>query len=336
MKIITLLLFFNSAVIFASTNYTASEILDKSIEFAGGEENIMKISSIEYEYDITINDKPGNSLIEKRIQGKKYMKSFLSMDYKSNSIHFNGKSFATIDDTILITSKDKRVIENGKLLTYHNIQLGYKLLKYEITRIEDIKFNEFDCYVIKATSNKGYSTINYFDKSNFRLIMVIYPNKSKSLLVSFSHKDDILYHTQIMNIDSSGQKTIWTLEDFKTEATINKLWFNISTKENTNVPDDIKQGIFHPVFGTKTTVNRGKTIQTEVYNEGNSKFTLFVTWSNSNTMSLINLDSRSSNPDYILKKRDAILVKIPSWNSKGYVCHFLSNGNGGTQEYLKE
>lgn len=313
----------------AQVDFTAKEILAKSIEFCGGRDSIAKINSSSLIYDLTTGDSGHGSVVEKRIIAKQYMKSVLLPGHVPKSMHYDGTALTGINggDKTLISDLSEK--EEVKLLTYNLPQYGYVELSFVVERIDDQQFNQFDCYVVRATSKSGYTTLNYFDKSNFRLIMIIYPKGNRSLLMGYVFKNNVLFNSKIVNVVNGLEQSILTLKRIDNNIDINPLWFRVSNTMPYAPPADVKDGAFTSNDGSVLT--RNGAVQTE--QNGSSTFKLFLTWIDTYTYSMAYDEGFLSQKE--MKTKDIILVKIVSWNQYGYVCHYYSEGVGGTQDYKK-
>src|SRR5207237_6185872 len=118
------------------------------------------------------------------------------------------------------------------------IQYGYKELNYQFERLPDKEFKNFNCYVVNAKGKNGYTTVNYFDKTNFRLIMVIYPNGNKSLMIEYVFQDSILFNSHILNTyQNSDEIQTLKLQTININSIISDTWFNCPYKDTIVIPD---------------------------------------------------------------------------------------------------
>jgi hypothetical protein len=317
----------------SDTALTAEDIINKSIEFCGGNENIKKIASTELTYKLIDADSSIASVIIKRKQASRYLRSVLSTSHTPQTLYFDGAKVSFVEDLKIQHNDKLEEIEEVRLQTFDVIQYGYKELGYKFDRLNDQKFSHYDCLVVRATAKNGYSTLNYFDKTNFRLLMLVYPTGSKSVLTDFTFRDSVLFNTGIINVDKDLKQQILELQNIEINRPINTSWFTPPFKDKISIPEFIRTGNFKPVFGTPGLLTRNSFSQTETYNEGKSEFNLQVEWNNDYILSLTN--SESVNTTGNVKTGDKILVKFLSWDENGYVCHYFSKGNGGTQEYIK-
>lgn len=323
--IFTIRIFFS----FAQTNLTADDILNKSIEFCGGLNNMSKIKSSRLFYDLSTSDGSHISLIMQREVSKSYMRSVLSTKHLPTSMHFDGTNLTVINGETKKVVDDIKTIEEIKLQTYNLPQLGYKELSYNLKRLDDQKFSHFNCYVVNATSENGYTTLNYFDKTNFRLIMIIYPKGNKSLLMEYLFKDGVLFNSKILNVEENSEQTTLVLNKLENNVLINKIWFQVDNSASTSIPAYIKKGTF--ISSDETVLIRTDSIQTEKSKKGDPEHLLFLVWFNNYIYAMV--DSKSLNKKQPTETGDNIVVKIVSWNKEEYVCHYYSNGVAGIQEY---
>lgn len=311
---------------------TASEILDKSIKFCGGEKNIKKIENTELSYVYLTDNDNKVSISDKVVCGKKYSQSILSYDYQSQSTFFDGNVLSRVDGDNIKHVSEITKVEEIKLKTYNQVQFGYVEEGYELTRMEDERFNHFDCYVVKATAKSGYSTVNFFDKTNFRLLMIVYPNGGKSCMIKYKFVDDVLFNSTILNITPEKEQQRLILLSAKNNISISDLWFVCPYDSTLQVPLEVKTGSFNPINSTSS-LERTDFTQTEIFDQGNSKFVMYLTWRNEDTYFMIDEKSLKANSD---NSGLEVLVRIISWDKNGYICHFLSGDSFGNQEYKRK
>ncbi len=325
--ILIILVFGQIFYVNAQADLSADDILNKSIDFCGGIKNISKIKSSSIIYDMTAGDGRQGSLVIKRDISHKYMRSVLSDNFAPTSMFFNGAALKVVDGEKVTLINDLNSIEEIKLQTYDLIQYGYKELSYKLKRLDDQKFKAFDCYVLKATAPDGYATLNYFDKTNFRLIMVIYPKGNRSLLMEYAFKDSVLVNLKILNAEENSDQMTLTLRKLDNNIDISPIWFSCENSETTAVPDYIRTGNFVSADGA--TVKRSETTQIE--NGANFNSTLSLNWYNNYGYVIQHIKSiNEQNPSQTNEK---IYVKIVSWDKDGYACHYYTKQISGTAEY---
>ena len=327
-QLFIVLLFLSQFAIGRNSNLTAEQILDSSIAFCGKSTHGARS---ELTFGVLMPDRSTAIIDEKRIEGEKYTQCILSMSYINQTSFFNGKTLTRINGDSIFEIKQLKNIDEIKLKTYSNIQVGYKKLDYNIERKDDMIFKNFDCFVLRATSQNGYSTLNYFDKTNYRLLMVIYPNGNKSLLIDYDFKDSILINTHIVNtFANSEQSQTIKLAKYKTDRTFSDLWFKCPYKGKVVIPETIKMGRFKSTNGPDTKFVRTSTAQNYSDKTGNKILTRYLKWRNSDSMGLIseeNIKNNNASPEA------NILVRIISWDSKGYVCQWMAGKYSDTQDY---
>jgi hypothetical protein len=178
---------------------TAEQIVDASIAFCGGEARIAQVQTSSINYLMTQPDQSTAIVTEKRKTGGKYVQSVLSKTYLPQTTFFDGKKISSVDGSSLRHVDNPALVGEIKLKTYAQIQYGYKMLRFALARLPDKKFENFDCYVVGAKADGGYTTLNFFDKTNFRLLMVVYPNGNKSLMINYAFKEGVLFNSYIVN-----------------------------------------------------------------------------------------------------------------------------------------
>ena len=333
----TIILLLISAVAFGqqTDSLSAEQIVDSSIAFCGGFQKIDKIESSSMNYLLIQPDKSTAIIAEKRKTGHKYVQSVLSMNHIPQTTFFNGDMLSRVDGSSVTKVKDLESIEEVKLKTFNQVQYGYVALDYELTRLPDKKFNNFDCYVVNAKAANGYTTMNFFDKTNFRLLMVVYPNGNKSLMIEYIFKDSVLFNSHIVNtFAGSVEKQILRLQHVDLNIDISNLWFNCPYEDKVYTPAHIKIGEFESTNGDKTVFTR--TEESQDYKDDQDKPIMrrFLKWTNEDSYGLIDeraIKNNNTSPE------SNILVRIISWDANEYVCHWIAGKYTDTQDYkIKE
>jgi hypothetical protein len=334
-KTITLLLISVVAIGQKTEILSAKQIVDSSVVFCGGEQGIDEIKSSSMNYLLIQPDKSTAIITEKRKTGQKYVQSVLSMQHTPQTTFFDGNILSRVDATSVTKVKTLESMEEVKLRTFNQIQYAYKVLDYELTRLADKKFNNFDCYVISAKAANGYSTINFFDKTNYRLLMVAYPNGNKSLMIEYIYKDGVLFNSVIINtFTESKEKQVLKLQHVHLNVKISDLWFKCPYSDKVYIPPHITTGEFESTNGVKSVFVRTEKAQDYIDEKGNITSKRLLKWNSEDSYGLID-DKAIKNKD--TSPESQILVRIISWDDDEYVCHWISDKYTDTQDYkIKE
>jgi hypothetical protein len=332
--LITLFYFF-PALLFAQTKekLTANQIVDSSLVFCGGELRISKINSVQINYLLLQPDQSTAVINDKLKIGEKYAQSILSKTHFPQTTFFNGEKISRVDGNSVIHLNDIQSKEEVKLKTYGQVQYGYKKLNYELSRLPDQKFKNFDCFVVNAKAKNGYTTINFFDKTNYRLLMIMYPNGNKSAMIEYIFKDGVLFNSHIVNTFANSKDVqILELRTIDLNADISNLWFNCPYSDRVYIPEYIKTGQFTATNGEATTFIRTKNSMEYTDNKGNVDFRRFLTWD------IVSPDIFGLIDEQALKNNDKsssseILVRVVSWDPHGYVCQWMNDKYTDTQDY---
>jgi len=332
--LITLIYFFPT-FLFAQKQekLTASQIIDSSLVFCGGELRISKINSVQINYLLIQPDQSTAIINDKLKTGEKYVQCILSKTHFPQTTFFNGEKISRVDGNSVIHVTDIQSKEEVKLKTYSQIQYGYKKLNYQLSRLPDQKFKNADCFVLNAKAHNGYTTMNFFDKKNYRLIMVVYPNGNKSVMTEYLFKDSVLFNSHIVNTFAhSKDLQILDLRTIDLNADISNTWFNCPYSEKVYVPEYIKIGQFTSTNGEATTFNRTKSSMDYTDNNGNVVLRRFLAWGiiSPDTFGLIDEQALKNNDKSSLSQ---ILVRVISWDEKGYVCQWMTDKYTDTQDY---
>ncbi|MEO7878215.1 MAG: hypothetical protein ABIR72_01100 [Mucilaginibacter sp.] len=312
---------------------TANQIIDSSIVFCGGELRISKIKSVQTTYLVTQQDQSRAIVNEKLKTGEKYVQCILSKTNYPQTTFFNGEKISRIDGNSVVHVTNIQLKEEVKLKTYSQIQYGYKTLKYELSRLPDHKFENADCFVVTARAPNGYTTKNFFDKKNYRLIMVMYPSGNRSIMMDYIFKDGVLFDSKVGNgFANSDDIQILTLLGVHLNEDISNIWFNCPYSDKVFVPEYIKIGQFASTNGDPTTFTRNKISMDYTDNKGNTILRRFLEWGIVSPDTFILIDEQA------LKNNDKspsseILVRIVSWDEHGYVCQWITDNNTATQDY---
>ena len=334
-RYIIILIYFLPTLLFAQqqNKLTANQIIDSSLAFCGGELQISKLNSVQINYLLIQPDQSTATINDKLKTGEKYNQCILSKTHSPQTTFFNGEKISRIDGNLVIHVDDTQSKEEVKLKTYSQIQYGYKKLNYQLSRLPDQKFENFDCFVINARANNGYTTMNFFDKTNYRLLMVVYPNGKKSAMIEYIFKDSVLFNSQIVNtFVNSEDLQILKLQSIELNANISDTWFNCPYSDKVDIPEYIKTGQFVSTNGVATTFNRTKISMDYTDNNGTIVLRRFLTWGtvSPDTFSLIDEQALKNNDK---SSSSQILVRIVSWDEHGYVCQWITDKYTDTQDY---
>ena len=327
----TLLLLFFSQVVIGQTmrEISSKQIIDSSLIFCGGEKHLAKITSCNITYQFSAPDQ-SIAIINQQIKtGNKFVQSILSRAHPTHTTFFNGEKVSRVKGDSVFHSADPLLLEELKLKTFNQIQYGYKVLGYELTRLPDQKFKNFDCFVVDAKSPKGFKTTNFFDKTNFRLLMVVYPNGNKSLMINYVFKDSVLINSLIITtfVDSEEMQS-QQLVKAELNAAISDTWFNCPYTDKVFLPDYIITGKFESITGAATIFERTKKSQDYLDEQGKVSLQRPLKWRSSDTFGLKNeMAKETEDPS------KEILVRIISWDKQGYVCQWQAGIYTDTQEY---
>ncbi len=325
MKIASLILILFLTQIFNaqdSKEISAKHIVEQSLTYAGGISELSKISTLELIYLHLDPDGKSASIIEKRKGNSHLTQSIISQNNDSQTTFYDGKNIVWVRGKSVKKFADSSLPEM-KLKAFSNILLGYENLGYRYTRLKDEKFDNFDCYVVEAKSKDGYATTNFFDKTNFRHMMIVYPNGNKSLIIEDAGYGAVRFSKHMLNTDSAGKVSQLILVDAQLNSGVSDLWFSSPYQQDYKLPDHIKFGTFEAV-GSGTIINRNSNSQSET--SGASTLALKVDWIGEDMFEL------RSNEQV---KGEGTFVRIVSWNESQYICHIMGLASAGTGEFKK-
>ncbi|MBL7805131.1 MAG: hypothetical protein JNL02_15420 [Saprospiraceae bacterium] len=331
---ITFLLFLPTLIFGQSqSELTASQIVDSSLAFIGGEQRISKIESSRIDYLLIQPDNTTAIINEQVKSGKKYVQSILSKTHAPQTTFFDGDKISRVNGNSVVHLTDLQLKEEVRLKTYNQIQYGYKKLGYQLSRLPDQKFNNFDCFVINASASNGYTTMNFFDKTNFRLIMVVYPNGNKSLMTDYVFKDGVLFNSQILNtLSNSDEILILKLQTVEINPTISDIWFKCPYADKVEIPQYIKIGKFISSNGADTRFTRTEISMDYEDEKGSIVLRRFLVWGivSPDSFGLIDEEALKDNNK---SSKSQIVVRVVSWDDTGYVCQWITDTHTDTQDY---
>lgn len=334
-KHLIVFLFLLPALLFGQNqnDLTAIQIIDSSIVFCGGESKISKIESSRINYLLRQPDQT-TAIINVQVKtGKKYVQSVLSKNHVPQTTFFDGDKISRVNGNSVVHMTNLQPQDEVELKTYNQIQYGYKKLGYKLSRMPDQKFKKFDCFVINATTSNGYETMNFFDKTNFRLIMVVYPNGNKSLLIDYVFKDSVLFNSHILNtFTNSDEIESLKIQTIELNPTISDMWFKCPYSDKVEIPQFIKTGKFVSSNGADTKFTRTDISMEYIDEKGNVELRRFLTWGIVSPDSFGLIDEKALN-DNDKSISSLILVRVVSWDETGYVCQWITDTNTDTQDY---
>lgn len=331
---ILLLLISCGALAQTSVDLTAAQIVDNSIKFSGGEKRIAGIRSTELTYLLTQPDQSTAIISEKKRIGEKYVQSVLSKTHIPQTTFFDGQNVTNVNGSVVTRIGNIESVEEVRLKTFDLIQYGYKKLGFALSRLPDKKFKNFDCYVVDAKAANGYTTTNFFDKTSFRLIMVVYPGGNKSIMIDYVLKDSVLFNSHIVNtFPDSDKLQDLSLQSVHVNEKISDLWFTCPYKEKVVIPEFIKVGTFKSTNGEKAVFVRTGISQDYKDQKGKLTSRRFLKWISEDTFGLVD---EMAMRNAVTAPESEILVRIISFDEDEYVCHWIAGKYTDTQDYKRK
>ena len=336
----TRLLFLPAIISFANFTFaqnpdktlTAAQIIQRAIDSSGGDKIFDSIKNIETISQIATSKGDTLSFSVKKMNFDKYYISSLSLGYVNTTTVYNKGKAALISNQNAQQILDPIKLEELQLQSYISLEYGYKKLGYSLEREADQKFQNFDCFVVLASSPLGRTTINYYDKNRGTLIMIIYPNLNKSVFIDFYKAKGITYPSKILMVDTSGAITSSTLTKLNYDNNLDSNWFNVPTAGVYKMPETFKTGTFKYLNSNDgAKIVREGTRQIEV--AGDLKTEYRIEWDADGYL-MYRLKNASSPPtnDNI----EYMKVRIVSWTKNKYYCQYITANNiGGTCAFEK-
>ena len=303
-----------------SSGLTATQIVQRAIDSTGGDAAFDSQSSMEFiTHIITGLYRDTVSLAVKRNGSTMYMSSTLGMATVNTTTIYNNGSAVTIANGVVKKVTDAALLEDLKLQCYFSLDYAFKKLGYKLLRLDDQKFQYYDCYTVMVTSPLGKATLNYYDKKTGRRIMSIYPSTNKAIFTNYHKEKGILIPSEVLMTDPKNKVSESSMQNISIGNLTDTGWFRIPTEENYNAPAAFKTGRFRYTNTDNQgwTMIRTATTQTE------------------NNPSLVNYKIEWTNgAEYMLyPEGKPLAVKarfVGSFNNK-YYCHYLlTTGGSGT------
>ena len=311
----------------ARAQLTAAQILDSSLAFCGGEQ-LNSLSTCELSYAYYEQDQLPVSVVDVRKPGSAYTQSILARGSSPKTTFFDGTRITIASQKGVRHFASANEVVAMQLKLYHLPQQGYKALKWKLERLADEQFKHVDCYVLRVTASNGYSTLNFFDKSNYKLMMVAYPNGNRSIMIDHRRVDGVLVNSRVMTQTAEGQKHFLVLTEARLNGNISPAWFACPYRDVVELPTWIKTGVFKARRGSGYPVVR--TTNAQIEGDGKTEISMDLKWLSNDHYGLISdktLVNNTTGP------QNEMLVRIVSWDENGYVCQYLAGPSTGTMEY---
>lgn len=312
---------------------TAIQIIQRAIDSSGGDKIFDLVKNSETISQIVTSKGDTIYFSVKRMDFDKYYISSLSLGYTNTSTVYNKGKAALISNGNAQQILDPLKLEELQLQSYISLEYGYKKLGYALKREADQKFNNFDCFVVLASSPLGRTTINYYDKKTGTLIMIIYPNLNKSVFIDFYKTKGITCPSNILMVDTLGAITSSTLTKLNYDENLDSNWFIIPVAGVYKAPKTFRTGTFKYLNSNDgTKIIREETRQTEI--AGESKKEYKIEWTTDNDYLVYRLKN-VANP-ITNENIEYIKVRITSWTKTKYYFQYITSTNiGGTCAFEK-
>ena len=312
---------------------TAGQIIQRAIDSSGGDIKLDAIHSAEYISRIVTAGGDTLSFAVKRKDFNKYYISSLSLGYVNTTKIYNNGRAVQIKDEVAQSITDARLLEELLLQCYISIDYGYKKLGYKLNRLDDQKFENFDCFVVMAESPLGSKTLNFYDKKTGHNIMTIYPSQNKAVFIDFYQAKGITIASRVLMVDTKDKITESVLEHVNYDNSLDTNWFTIPESGSCKAPEIFKTGIFRYINSDDgSIITREKDGQVEMINGAMTAYK--ITWTGNSDYLLYRLKNPSAPPAD--ENIEFIKARITAWKGNKYYCHYITLGNvGGTCAFEK-
>lgn len=313
---------------------TAMDIVQRSIDSTGGDRKFDTVNTGDFVNLLLIDQRDTISLITKKKGFNKYWTSTLSIGYANiTTIYNNGRAVIIKNDTVREII-DPLELEALAFSCYISTDYAYKKLGYKLTRLDDEKFENFDCYAVLAESPLGQHSVNYYDKKNGKLLMIIYPSGNRSINTEyFKHEGVSVPFKVLMSSHQQGKYTWSRLEQLDYEPPSDTGWFTLPAKGSYKAPQSFRTGTFNFLSNNGS----GKIVrgdQGEVESIKDVKNTYEIKWMSDNDYLIFRLKNSASPPtnDNIEYRK----CRIITWSGNKYYCQYLTSSYaGGTAVFEK-
>lgn len=313
-------------VCFSQPDLTAAAIVQRAIDSSGGP-RFDTLRGLELVHELQV---PGGSVsvATKRLGGDRLLVSTLSLGYSNTTKIYNrGRAVLIANDTVRAITNPAE-LEDLQLQCYVSIDYGYQKLHYALERLEDQKFQNFDCYVVQATSPLGIRRLTYYDKRNGRLLMIVYPNGHKAILTHYYTDGGFHTPSQVLQTADGNSVTPSLLRKFFLTPDLDEGWFALPPEGPLALPARFRKGRFHYTgIDAGQWFERSETSQTE--HNATSAIVFHLEWIGPNDYLRMRLKdpAKPATNDNI----DATKVRILGWNAQRCYGQYLTADNtGGT------
>jgi hypothetical protein len=331
--LLLLLLTTSASISGQETKITASQIIQRSIDSSGGDAKLASLHSVEFITQVVTPENQVLSLAIKRKDFNKYYVSTLSITHvNSTTIYNNGKAIIIKNDSVKNVT-DPTMLEELQLQCYISVDFGYKKLGYTFSRLDDQKFQNFDCYAVLVESPLGRKTANYYDKKTGGLIMIIYSNQNKSVFIDHYQSSGLTAPSKVLITDIKNNVTQSSLQNLIYDNKLDSHWFILPKEGKYEAPEIFKTGTFKYINskdGAKFI--REKNRQIEISDGQKTEYK--IKWDSNNDYLLFRLKNPANSATD--ENIEYLKVKIISWDNNKYYCQYItSNNTGGTCVFEK-
>jgi len=312
---------------------TAKDIIQRAIDSSCGDAKLATLHSVEFITQITTPENQVLSFAIKKKDFNKYYISTLSTGHVNSTTIYNNGSAVIVNNDSAKSITDPLTLEELKLQSFISLDYGYKKLGYKLIRLDDQKFQNFDCYTVLVESPLGKKTTNYYDKKTGRLIMIVYPNEHKSVFIDFYKSSDLTIPSKVLMTDLKNSVTQSSLQKLVYDNKLDPYWFTLPKDGRYQAPETFKTGVFKYInTNDGAGFIREKDTQTETANGQKTEYK--IKWDSNNDYLLFRLKNPAKpaadeNIEYLK-------VKIIAWDNTKYYCQYITSDNmGGTCAFEK-
>jgi hypothetical protein len=300
---------------------TAIQIVQRAIDNAGGDAKLDAVKTAEFISElITATNDTLSISVKKKGNNRCYI-SVLSFAFENTTTVYNNGHAVLIKNDTATTITDTAKLEQLALQCYPSIDYGYKKLGYKLTRVEDIKEGNFDCYGVIAESPLGSRTINYYDKKTGDCIMIVYASGGRTVFMNHIPYHGLNYTRDILLSDAEGHISRSLLRDISVDENPDDNWFALPAAGPHHPPELFKTGHFRYINGGDSLVRITRDAHKQV--EGAKEY--LIEWFTPGDYLLSRLKDASA--PVTTDNIEFIKTRITLWSGNRYYCQYLTSGD---------
>jgi len=300
---------------------SAQTILQRAIDSEGGDQLLDSVNTMDFVQLIVTPVHDTLFRAVKKMGQDRYFVCVAGLTQESSTTIYNAGRAVVIRKGIAEPITDPSSLEDLHESAFSSTDFAYKKLGYKLTRMPDEQIENFDCYILVAESPGGQRSINYYDKHNGHLLMVVYVIagiQHKTIFARY-YKQRGIAIPQLLLIGQGDDAAVTqvTLGRIDDDAVIDSGWFRLPVAGTCIAPDFFKRGSFNCIRENgnfEVVVTRDNL--TELGKNGQAIY--HIQW--------------TGDSDYILTRDgEQRKCRIINWSGNKCYCHCIGSGIGSGQ-----